>query len=1102
MTSAGYLRFPHVQGDLLTFIAEDDVWLAPASGGRAWRLSADQAEAAWPRFARDGASVAWVSWRDGPAEVYLASTDGAAPGRRLTYWGEPAATVAGWTPDGEIIALTASGQPFERQFWAYAVPPDGGPSRRLPYGPVAAVAMEEAAQALLNGSWGRDPAYWKRYRGGTAGRLWTATAGSPFQRILASLNGQFASPMLVGDRLAFLSDHEGTGNVYSCRLDGSDLRRHTDHDGGYARQAATDGQRVVYQCRGELWLLDDLSPDSQPRPVPVTLGSVSTALVPRLISAEDHLGALSCDYAGLASAVVVRGTVHWLTHRDGPARALAVSPDARARLPQVLGQTGQAAWISDAGGTDAVEIAPAAGPELAPGSLPPGPRRLAEGQLGLVNALAAAPDGATLAVAARDGRVLLVDVASGAVRELAASDDGAVSGLAYAPDSAWLAWSHPGPQPLSRIKLARLADGLVVDATEGRFIDSEPAFTGDGKYLAFMSARIFDPVYDAHFFDLSFPYGSRPYLVALAADTPSPFAPLTAGRPPGDGADKPDSKEDGGADEADGEKPEGDKANGDKADAPPPVVVDVAGLADRVLSVPVAESRYSSLRAVTGGLAWLREPVIGVLGEGATVPDGSKPRPVLERYDLTRRRATDLVTGLDWFEVSGDGEWLLVRDGSELRVVPAQRKADQDGGDTVQVDLSRARFLAEPAALWRHAYGEVGRYMRHDFWVPDMSGVDWDGVADEYRSVLSRVSSPAEFADLLWEVVGELGTSHAYIRPSRSPGEDGDGEPGLLGADLAQDPDGSWRIARVLPGESSDPRARSPVAAPGTAVQPGDILLAVDGRPVDPQTGPGPLLIGAAGKPVELTVASTGGPVRRFAVTPLNSERRLRYQDWVAGNRRLVRELSGGRAGYLHIPDMMGEGWAHFHRDLRVEMARDTLIMDIRMNRGGHVSELVVEKLARRIMGWDMPRSMQPVSYPKDTPRGPVVALADENAGSDGDMITAAIKMLGLGTVVGARTWGGVIGIEAPFQLVDGTSMTVPRYAIWLNGFGWGVENHGVDPDTEVLISPDDWAAGRDPQLETATRLAMEQLAARPATQPPDYTNRPSRVRPPLPPRG
>ncbi len=1103
MTSAGYLRFPHVQGDLLTFIAEDDVWLAPASGGRAWRLSADQAEAAWPRFSRDGASVAWVSWRDGPAEVYLAGTDGAAPGRRLTYWGEPAATVAGWTPDGEIIALTASGQPFERQFWAHAVPPDGGPSRVLRYGPVAGVAIEDGARALLNGCWGRDPAYWKRYRGGTAGRLWTSAGDAPFQRILAGLNGQFASPMLVGGRLAFLSDHEGTGNVYSCRLDGSDLRRHTDHDGCYARQAATDGHRVVYQCRGELWLLDDLSPSSQPRPVPVTLGSAGTALVPRLTSAEDHLDDLACDHAGLASAVVVRGTLHWLTHRDGPARALAVSPDARARLPVVLGRTGQVAWISDAGGADAVQIVPAAGPELTQGSPPPGPRRLAGGQLGLVSELAAAPDGSTLAVAARDGRLLLVDVAGGAVRELASSDDGEVSGLAYSPDSAWLAWSHPGPQPLSRIKLARLADGLVVDATDGRFTDSEPVFTGDGKYLAFLSARIFDPVYDAHFFDLSFPYGSRPYLVPLAAATPSPFDPLTAGRPPGDGAGKPDGKEDGGAagpDRGAGETDGGTADSGPEGTAPP-VVVDVAGLAERVLGVPVAESRYSSLRAVTGGLAWLREPVIGVLGEGAEAPDGSKPRPVLERFDLSRRKATELVSGLDWFEVSGDGEWLVVRDGGELRVVPAQRKADQDGDDTVQVDLSRARFLADPAALWRHAYTELPRYMRHDFWVPDMAGVDWDAVAEEYRPALARVGSPAEFTDLLWEVAGELGSSHAYIRPARPPGEDGTGQPGLLGADLARDPDGSWRITRVLPGESSDPRARSPLAAPGVLARPGDILLAVDGQPVDPLAGPGPLLVGAAGRPVELTVAGADGTVRRLAVTPLDSERRLRYQDWVAGNRRLVRELSGGRAGYLHIPDMMGEGWAHFHRDLRVEMAHDTLIMDVRMNRGGHVSELVVEKLARRIMGWDMPRGMNPVTYPRDAPRGPVVALADENAGSDGDMVTAAIKILGLGPVVGARTWGGVIGIGDPFQLVDGTSMTVPRYAIFLNGFGWGVENCGVEPDVEVLISPGDWAAGRDPQLETAVRLAMERLEGRPAARPPDYASRPSRVRPPLPPR-
>ena len=543
MTSAGYLRSPHLNGDLLAFVAEDDIWLAPVAGGRGWRLSADGAPVSNPRFARDGGSVAWTSWRDGPAEVYLAGVAGER-GRRLTYWGEADATVCGWTPDGEILALTASGQPFERQTWAHAVPVDGGPPRRLPFGPVASVAVEPTARALLNGTWGRDPAYWKRYRGGTAGRLWTSVDGGPFQRILATVNGQFASPMLVGGRLAFLSDHEGTGNVYSCLLDGSDLRRHTDHDGFYARQASTDGRHVVYQCQGEIWILDDLTPDSQPRPVAITLGSASTALAPRLISAEDHLGALSCDHAGLASAVEVRGTVHWLTHRDGPARALSVDAGARARLPKVLGRTGHVVWVTDAGRADALETGPAEGPELVPGMAAAPPRRLAEGQVGLASELAAAPDGSTVAVAARDGRLLLVEVESGAVTQLAESTDGEVSGLAYSPDSAWLAWSHPGPPPLSRIRLARVAGAAageltVVDVTDGRFIDSEPVFTTDGKFLAFLSARVFDPVYDAHFFDLSFPYGARPYLVPLAAATPSPFGPLPGGRPPGSGPAKP-----------------------------------------------------------------------------------------------------------------------------------------------------------------------------------------------------------------------------------------------------------------------------------------------------------------------------------------------------------------------------------------------------------------------------------------------------------------------------------------------------------------------------------------------------------------------------------
>ena len=634
--------------------------------------------------------------------------------------------------------------------------------------------------------------------------------------------------------------------------------------------------------------------------------------------------------------VEVRGTVHWLTHKDGPARALHVDPAARARLPRVLGDTGQVVWVTDATGDDALEIAPVEGTAETESV------RLAEGLLGHVTSLAASPDGTTVAAAAHDGRLLAVDVTSGEVTELAASDNGVIEGLSWSPDSAWLAWSQPGHRVHSevdrhRIRIApisQIADGevQVIDVTDGRFADTSPVFTTDGLYLAFLSERSFDPVYDAQTFDLSFPFGGRPYLVPLAAGTPSPFGPTPDGRPLG-------------------------QENGDDPAAEPAVTVDPDGLAERVVAVPVEEARYRYLRPVKGGLVWLRAPVTGVLGEGGAGPDDDRPRPALQRFDLRKREVKELVGALDWFRVSGDGTRLVVRDHDALRVLPSARKHD-DTGETVTVDVSRARFTADPAALWRHAYDEAGRVLRRDYWTPDMSGVDWDGVLGEYRPLLDRIRSAADFADLLWEVLGELGTSHAYVTAAASGARDYV-PVGQLGADISRDAAGRWVVDRVLPGESSDPRARSPLTAPGVMVRPGDELIAVDGQPVDPRRGPWPLLAGAAGKPVEIVLARGDDPpepptllaggttpqdppapggthpprpplggtsppkTRRVAVVPLRSDRRLRYQDWVAGRRRLVRELSEGRLGYLHIPDMMGEGWADFHRDLHTEMARD-----------------------------------------------------------------------------------------------------------------------------------------------------------------------------------
>ncbi|MER6910932.1 PDZ domain-containing protein [Streptomyces sp. NPDC000594] len=1078
MTQPAYLRFPHIHGELIAFTAEDDVWVAPLDGGRAWRVSADDIPVDHPRISPDGIHVAWTSRRDGAPEVHVGLLDG-GPTTRLTHWGSARNSVRGWTPDGSVLTISNHGRHALRRTVARAVPLDGGPAPVLPYGIVGDVAHGDPGVLLLSGTMGREAAAWKRYRGGTAGKLWIdRDGGGTFARVHTGLDGNIEYPLWVGERIAFLSDHEGTGAVYSSLPDGSGLRRHTPLDGFYARHAATDGTRVVYASAGELWILDDLADATEPRRVEVRLGGQRTDLRPRNIRADLHLGSAAPDHTGRGSAVEIRGGLHWVTHREGPARALAAEPGVRARLPRTFRLDGEeyVVWVTDAEGEDALEFAPATG--IPAGSTP---RRLGSGRLGRVLGLAVAPDGSRAAVASHDGRVLLVERESGDIHELDRSEDGDADGLTFSPDSAWLAWSHPGLPPLRQLKLANTADLSVTEATPLRFRDYEPAFTLDGRHLAFLSERSFDPVYDTHVFDLAFVGGCRPHLLPLAATTPSPFGPQRHGRP--FEADKDGSGDGTGSGTGSG-GPGGTTATENGA---PVTRIDLEGLADRIVPFPVEAASYSTLRAAKDGVLWLRHPVQGVLGATKATPDAPVPRPFLERYDLDRRHDEELASEVGGYAVSGDGKRVLLRTENGLRLVPSDRRAsrDEDTETNVSVDLSRVRQPLDLAAEWRQMYDEAGRLMRDNFWRADLGGVDWDGVLDRYRPLLDRLATHDDLVDLLWEVQGELGTSHAYVTPRGGYGTRATRQ-GLLGADLSRDEEGRWRIDRVLPSETSDPEAHSPLAAPGVAIRAGDAILAVDGRPVDSVTGPGPLLVGAAGKPVELTVAPAGGGEPRHAVVvPLADEEPLRYHAWVADRRAYTHERSGGRLGYLHVPDMQGAGWAQIHRDLRCEVVREGLVVDVRENRGGHTSQLVIEKLARRIVGWDKPRGMRPYSYPQDAPRGPVVAVANEFSGSDGDIVNAAIKALGIGPVVGARTWGGVVGIDSRYSLVDGTSVTQPKYAFWLEGYGWGVENHGVDPDVEVIPTPQDYAAGRDPQLDKAIELALESLAAEPARTPP-----------------
>jgi tricorn protease len=1084
VTTTCYARFPHINGDDVVFVADDDIWLTSVDGGRAHRITTDRIPVRSPRISPDGSRVAWTAQRGQQQEAFVASLDGGVA-TQLTHWGQGRAMVRGWLSADEVIVVSTFGEAARARTVARAVPVDGGPSRRLPYGWVDEVALGPEGGALVTTLCFTELSWWKRYRGGQAPRLWLDADGSgDFRRLFGAVEAGLVSPLWAvapdgRQRVGFVSDQDGPAQLYSAPLgrrapSWSRAHRHTGHD-FYVRHATSDGLRVVYMCAGDLWVLDGLDPAVEPRPLAVRIAGTRSCHAVRRVEVTERLDTVAVDRTGQASALCSRGTVQWLPHRDGPARALADGSGIRRRLPVVLGTTGRVAWVTDEDGDDSIEV-------IDTSDVASQPRRLvAPGRVGRALEMAAAPDGRRLAVATHDGRLLTVEVPAGAVtrtgriREVDTTANGDMSGLTFSPDSSWLAWSAPGPEPLRQIRICdTAARSAPINVTALRFTDSDPTFTTDGKHLAFLSVRTLDPVYDAFVFDLSFPNGCRPWLVPLDRTTPAPFAPRVGGRPAGDTEDQ------------DAPRPRGDSTS-----APPRSEVDATDIEHRLVPMPVDGARYSHLAAVDGGLTWLRHPLSGELGGGLPSVDAEPPRPTLEYLSFKSGKVEVLRKEADSFVATGDGSRLVVRDKDELLVVPANRKVDDDSPETVTVDLSRVRIDVHPLREWAQMYDEAWRLMRDHFWRPDMGGVDWPGVHDRYRPLVQRLGSRDDLIDLIWEMHGELGSSHAYCFAPRD--EDDAPRQGLLGADVEL-VDGRWQLTRILPGEASDHRARSPLLAPGVGVNEGDTVVAVDGRQVSATVSPYALLVGAAGKPVELTVSPVaGGGDRRVAVIPTDDETPLRYQDWVRDRRSYVHAQTGGRVGYLHVPDMMSLGWAQMHRDLRTELKRDALILDVRENGGGHTSQLVLEKLVRRVIGWSLSRGYQPVSYPDDARRGPLVAVADMNAGSDGDIITAAVKGMGLGPVVGARTWGGVIGIDGRYTLVDGTIVTQPRYAFWFAAQGWGVENHGVDPDVEVIPTPRERDTGDDVQLDRALAIAAQRLRSDPPLRPPTLPDLPSR---------
>lgn len=1056
MTEQGYYRFPTIRGDAVTFVCEDDLWTLPAQGGTARRLTSGRGEASHPQYSPEGAWIAFTGREEGHTEVYVMPAVGGEI-RRLTYLGATS-IVVGWSRDGTgVVFASNSGAPFPGMVRLFQVSLTGGEPSVLPYGVARWISYGPGKAAVL-GRHGADPARWKRYRGGLAGDLWIDPKGTGrFSRLL-KLEGNLSSPMWIDRRIIFLSDHEGVGNLYSCSLAGKEIQRLTHHEDFYVRNPSSDGTRIVYHSGADLYIFDIAKASS--RKLDVDFRSPRSQRQRRFVSPQRFLEDAALSPKGDALAIVVRGRAYNMGNWEGAVTQHGRSDSARLRLARWLNDGKRIVAVTDEPGEEVLAIYPAEG---GPGHLLP------VLPIGRPVAMAVNPKQDVVALTNHRCEVAVVDLTTRKARVVERSRHGRIAGIDWSPDGQWLAYALPESEHVTAIKLWNAASGRITRVTRPVLSDVCPSFDPSGKYLYFLSYREFDPVYDNMHFDLGFPRGMRPYLVTLRRDLISPFS---GPQPPDAGPPPPDAKKAGRR-----EKKE------------KPLAIDLEGIEDRAVAFPVPEGKYEQIKGIAGKVLITQAPVEGSLGRNWMQVEPPSKSSLLV-YDFEERKHETLASGITGFELSADRKTMLIRAGNRLRVCKAAEKPDPKhdreppSRRSGWIDLSRVKVSVDPPLEWKQMLREAWRLQRDQFWTPDMSNVDWKAVYRRYEPLVGRIASRSEFSDLVWEMQGELGTSHCYEvggdyrEPPSYP-------QGFLGADFKWDAGRKgYRVAAIVRGDLWNPEQGSPLAAPGVGIKPGDLLVAIDSQPVSRDRPPGRLLVNRAGAEVNLVFADGKAGRRTVCVKTLRDEWPARYRDWVEKNRARVHRETAGRVGYVHIPNMGPQGFAEFHRAYLAEFDRDGLIVDVRFNGGGHVSQLLLEKLARRRLGYDFTRWHEPSPYPADSVAGPMLALTNEHAGSDGDIFSHCFKLLKLGPLIGKRTWGGVVGIWPRHPLADGTITTQPEFSFWFHDVGFGVENYGTDPDIEVDVSPQDYANGRDPQLERAITEIRRLLKDRPPTRP------------------
>ncbi len=1058
------LRQPDIQGDRIVFVYAGDLWTVARGGGLAVRLTSHEGREAFPKLSPDGRTVAFTAEYDGNVDAYTIPVEGGEP-TRLT-WHPQADQVAEWYPDGRAILLRSPRASSLSRFDRFLKVPAGGGFEEtlpLPTAGYASLSPDGGHVAYVSPSY--DNRTWKRYRGGDAPQIWTYDFRRNVSERITDWPGPNEWPMWHGRTIYYASDRGGrTANLWAYDLDAKAHRQVTNFEEYDVKWPSLGSDAVVFENGGHLYVLD--LPGGAPRKLQVLVPDDKPGTRAGYRNVAKWITDFDLSPSAKRAVFAARGDLFTVPAEKGDPRLLVGTPGARERDPAWSPDGKWIAYLSDQTGEYELWVVGSDGRTA--------PRQVTTGGATFRFAPRWSPDSKKLAFSDKTCTLWWCDVATGKLARVDQGGHGEIHDHAWAPDSRWLAYSKANAAGLQQLQLHALGGGVTTVST-GMTDDFSPAFDPAGDYLYFVSRRTLNPEFGAFELNFQFSATDRIYAMTLRDTLLTPVPPQS------DEETGEAKKDEGGAGKdakAETKDAKGGKGEAAKPEESKPVRIDLAGIAARVAALPVPPARYAGVNVFKGKLVFFTlDP---------PDPDSDGPGTgSFKLFDLEKREVKTIIAGVDADgAVSRDGGKVLYKSGETYGIVDAaEGKKAGDG----KLATGQLMTLLDPRREWMQMFDEAWRLERDFYYDPAMGGLDWKAVGERYRALVPHVAHRTDLNYILGELQGELSTSHAYVgggdatQPRRV-------DVGLLGADYELDAaSGRYRFKTVYRARDWNSDVEAPLGMPGVQVREGDFLLEVNGRPVRAPENVFAAFVGTAGRQTRVTVGrSANDPqARTYTVKPVASEVSLRYTAWVDGNREKVAKATGGRIAYIHVPNTSIQGIQEFSKQYYPQVDRQGIIVDERFNGGGFIPDFFTERLRRTTLAYWSTRDGADFRTPTTAIDGPKCILINQYAGSGGDAFPHYFRQLGIGPLIGMRTWGGLVGISHHLPLVDGGVVTLPDFGMWGPAKSeWVIENHGVDPDIEVENTPSEMVSGRDPQLERAIEWTLDQLAKNPPRKP------------------